>query len=72
MDIKDAHETKEFKSVMTMREMHEQQIEKTPCLVYYRLPAPKMRIIEEKVRADLRGLFGYPSILFLPRIFLNS
>ncbi|XP_031574791.1 paladin-like isoform X3 [Actinia tenebrosa] len=48
MDIKDAYETRQFKSVLTMREMHENQMEKTPCLVYYRLPVPKMRIIEEK------------------------
>lgn len=50
LDINEGHVTKDFKNVVTIREMYEQQMEKMSHLEYHRLPVPQHRTIEEKVR----------------------
>ncbi|XP_032236615.2 paladin isoform X3 [Nematostella vectensis] len=48
VDVNSTHETREFSSVLTMREMFDEQMRHTPLLSYYRLPAPKDKAMEER------------------------
>lgn len=50
-DIESGPEEKEFSTILTLKEMHEQVMEANPKLVYFKLPIQADRAPEEKVIA---------------------